>query len=649
MAKSRSRHDLSFTPIDAREFFAVLARCLEIDVDTSPAAIISRPMPDFTQNFRDLYLLKEVLRKYPNFDLGIDTAQAAFLTFLEDEAVNAETNDRLSTNDVEDLRVRQVVNLASRKAVTVLGRFRTDWWVDGVRFGPGATTRIGGETVNIVEKLSGTPHVTSSALNLAHLFFEHVPQWASRLGVSSDVDAVPVTGPSSCLPAFSRKLVVRELDKFMTVPKNAVTDRTIGIAPCMNIAFQLGVGYCMRKRMFPWGINLNDQSINQRRAREGSITGRLATLDIKSASNSVTRGCVWTFLGNHSHDARYFDPLWYEVLNSLRTEGCLIDEIRPHEYELFSAMGNGFTFELESLIFWSLCSAVCEILDVEADISVYGDDLIVPTETVPLLTKALAHLGFRLNENKSFSTTEGPLFRESCGVHYLDGRDVTPFYIDAGLDRPDQILLLANNITRWARNPSGSLDGRLEPLWRFVVSHLSKDYLEFGIPFSDANDGLIMSFDQARPSIAYYTCPKKLGTPPPLGERFIGYRVQTVNLCTRTVRVTGHAGLTAWLYEAEKRRFSLPCDLPFPIEKLPHLWEPGARGGGCIVSLFPEPRCCSAVPVIKTPLKIPVDSRKVSLEVSRRVVLHWPQVGPWLVCDKADENPPLTGYNLRNP
>lgn len=126
MSKTHVRHDLSCTPIEPRAFFALLAKCLEKDVSCKPQKIVSRPFPALNSNFRDNYLLKEVLRKYPDFDLGIDTSAVALAGFISDEAINAETNERLSRCDMENPYVRQVFSLACRKAVTVLGKFRPD-------------------------------------------------------------------------------------------------------------------------------------------------------------------------------------------------------------------------------------------------------------------------------------------------------------------------------------------------------------------------------------------------------------------------------------------------------------------------------------------------------------------------------------------
>jgi len=629
MSKLHDHSDLSCTPINPVTLFEKLAGALEISASAKPKDIVSRPFPDVTSsNFRDMYLLKEVLRKYPKFSLGVDTQAAALESFRADEVVNAETNDRLSCYDVEDPHVRQVISLASRKAMTVLGKFRSDWLLEGVRFGPGATTRLSGKSANVKEKLSGTPHVSQSAFHLAKAVVDMCPSWACRLGVSSCEDAYVPSGDYSSL--VTKKFVISQLDNLTTVPKSAVTDRTIGIAPCMNIYLQLGVGYHMRKRMFPWGINLNDQSINQRRAREGSITGHLATLDIKSASNSVTKGLVWHIVGNHSHSARYFDPTWYRIMETVRTEGCWL-EGKPHEYELFSAMGNGFTFELESLIFWSLACATCDTLALPADCTVYGDDIILPVDAVDLFTRVLSYCGFRLNADKSFSSTEGPIFRESCGSHYLDGRDVTPFYVDAALNTADQILLLANNIVRWSRTELWGLDGRMFSVWSWVVSHLSRDFLNFGIPFSqDANDGLILPFDQACPSTAY------LGNVPVKGqihanraELRIGYRVKTVGYESRETPVSGQLGLACWLYNAEKRKFQPPQEPEVPLHKLPYLRESGVHIPGCIPDLFPRPRFESRQPFERKKLKVPKDARKRTLKVSSRIVRSWPETGPW--------------------
>jgi hypothetical protein len=92
-------------------------------------------------------------------------------------------------------------------------------------------------------------------------------------------------------------------------------------------------------------------------------------------------------------------------------------------------MGNGATFELESLIFYSLLWSVC-CQDEERTISVYGDDLICPSDCYDEVLDALSLLGFVPNDEKSFGS--GP-FRESCGKDYWAGTNVRPVYVKDGV------------------------------------------------------------------------------------------------------------------------------------------------------------------------------------------------------------------------
>jgi len=109
-------------------------------------------------------------------------------------------------------------------------------------------------------------------------------------------------------------------------------------------------------------------------------------------------------------------------------------------------MGNGFTFELESLVFWSLATAVCSFLGISNDIGVYGDDIIIDREAVPLLKNVFTYLGFTINEEKSYTTGS---FFESCGGQYFDGLDVTPVYQKQIIKSPQESIRASNRLFRW--------------------------------------------------------------------------------------------------------------------------------------------------------------------------------------------------------
>jgi hypothetical protein len=360
----------------------------------------------------------------------------------------------------------------------------------------------------------------------------------------------------------------------------------------MNIYMQLGMGYCLRRKMARWGINLNDQSVNQTRAYQSSINGKLATLDLKSASNSVTQALVWRMIGETPHSM--LDPTWYKMLDALRTESAMIDDT-PHTYELFSAMGNGFTFELESLIFFALSVSACEVLGIPEDVTVYGDDLIVPVEAVDLLTKVLAWCGFRLNTDKSFSMSTGNIFRESCGKHYRNGVDVTPLYVDGALDRAENVILLANNLLRWATNEGGWRDGRVYPVYLWILSHLSSEALATAIPFGEGDDGLIKSFDEAVPRRAYL---KSEGL---YARTFIGFRTKSFSYGHRERLLEGEDALVTWHYNCSFTRFTPERELSYQVQD-------------------PQP--------VKTPT-----SRKKCWRKRSRVTPFWPSLGPWVSDD----------------
>jgi hypothetical protein len=89
-------------------------------------------------------------------------------------------------------------------------------------------------------------------------------------------------------------------------------------------------------------------------------------------------------------------------------------------------MGNALTFILETIAFAAIVRVACRWCNEDPErVSVYGDDIIVPTLAAETARDFLTMLGFRLNESKSF--WEGK-YRESCGEEYWDGVCVSSIY-----------------------------------------------------------------------------------------------------------------------------------------------------------------------------------------------------------------------------
>lgn len=246
---------------------------------------------------------------------------------------------------------------------------------------------------------------------------------------------------------------------------------------------QKGVGRHIRRQLLRHGVNLNDQSINRSLARQGSIDNTIATIDLSSASDSVSIQAVRALL---PHD-------WYLYLNDIRSRRVVVDGTSV-ETEMFSSMGNGFTFELESLIFWALMKSVAYLRGHSGIINVYGDDIIIPSGMYDDAVWVLQEFGFSVNPEKSYHT--GP-FRESCGGHYHNGEDVTPFYLRREPETLTDLIRVANQLRRWAlADPARQyVQSSLWHLWVSLISEIPEG-LRGG--YDAALDTQAVSWDKPR-------------------------------------------------------------------------------------------------------------------------------------------------------
>ena len=246
-----------------------------------------------------------------------------------------------------------------------------------------------------------------------------------------------------------------------TVLKNTEIDRCACKEPDVNMYLQRGLGRVIRSGLRRMGIDLNDQSRNRELARIGSLDGSLATLDLSSASDSVSSELVSLLM----------PPIWYTALDALRCKETLIDG-SVHRNEMFSSMGNGFTFELESLLFWALAKATAYFTGTPGITSVYGDDIVCPTPMAQDLIWVLEFFGFQTNVKKSFY--EGP-FRESCGGHFTNGLDITPFFLREPIERVTDVIHIANALRKWAQwEGLEILDPDVYDIWNWLTQFVPR-------------------------------------------------------------------------------------------------------------------------------------------------------------------------------
>lgn len=367
------------------------------------------------------YLANDLFTKFDDGKPSPAKVENTWKRFHEAERLCFETNQRLIHASLDGI-YGPAIQLARKLMDRILGRFDWDAAAEGFGWGPGASTRLPRRRSDAAYKFSGNPETTVGCAILADAAIRRIPLW--KQGLENHPGDI----------GFCREVVG---NRITTVPKNYKTDRTIAIEPDMNMYIQRGIGALMRRRLKLAGVDLNDQSRNQRLAMIGSFAGTLATIDLSMASDCVSRVLV----------ERLVRPDWLQAIEQARSQFGVLPSGEKIFYQKVSSMGNGFTFELESCIFYSLALAWCHLHGAEVSrVSVYGDDIIIPTEVADSFIGFLRFCGFKPNEEKSFWT--GP-FRESCGKHFFRGHEITPFYVRKRVTTLPSLFLVHNNLYRW--------------------------------------------------------------------------------------------------------------------------------------------------------------------------------------------------------
>lgn len=385
-------------------------------------------------------------------------------------------------------------------------------------FGPGGTTSRSKRQGDKSLKFVGNNECTSGNLALAVASINARPLWLKGLLQEKAT------------------IVINNRDKITTVPKNSKIDRVICSQPDLNVFTQKGFGQLIRRRLKRVGVDLDSQTLNQDFAQVGSLFENLATIDLSMASDTVAYMTVLQLL-----------PVdWFLALEQCRVPETVLPCGSVHTYHKFSAMGNGYTFELESLLFWALVSSCVEALALEDQrVAIYGDDIICPVGAVPLVRDVLDYCGFSFNSDKSF--WDSP-FRESCGKHFFEGVDVSPFYVRGPITDVSTLFLLHNNAWRWVVRCKWFLSSRVKTLfWRFLdrlkdlVPHEYKKCRVFD-GFGDG--GLVGTFDFVRPRLAR--------------DFLDGYLIKVIALIPRVSnRSTYYGWLCKSLDGIEKTRYSM--------------------------------------------------------------------------------------------
>lgn len=430
-------------------------------------------------------LTAEIFSKFDFANSPFNKRDKAKLRFFEAEEMCRETNLRLSRAPLGlSNEVNAVIHGAIRMIDRILGSCDLDAMSRYARFGPGSSLCVKGKfTTEYFKYSERSPTVSQKVLPYVDALLAQDIRWRAYL---DGVHPFDLGGEYSALEP--KKFRLSDSNKVAFVPKNAKTERSIAIEPYFNVFFQLGFGGLIRERLAVRAdINLDSQLRNQALALEGSITGELATIDFSMASDTISRETVRLLL----------PPSWYDHLDRLRSENYEMEGVR-RRYHKFSSMGNGFTFELETLIFYALACSSCEELGCEAgNVSVFGDDVILPTSACRLYEEVCKYLGFKVNDEKSFSNG---FFRESCGEDFLKGHRVRPVFCKE-LRTAQHVVSLANRLS--ALNNAVGVGSRINDVLcsavNLLLTRIPRDLCRFVVgPPSEDFDGYIHTNDVSK-------------------------------------------------------------------------------------------------------------------------------------------------------
>lgn len=500
-------------------------------------------------SFEDDYQAVAFLKKFEAFSLGDLPRLNAEKSFRLAEEQCRETNRRIKAFRDGSISpsgsVCGVIHSASNFIASCLGRLNHSLWYHSCRFGPGVSNTCKGNG-SAYNKMGARLSVTRDFLEPGLLLVQGSPCWRRSIrhsGLGDFSFENPPLLDNSDIDVVNGNTVT-------FVPKTAWTDRPIAVEPHINIYAQLGLGSMIRGRLKRYDLDLDVQQLHHGNlCKSASIRDDLATIDLSSASDTISVEVVRELL----------PPEWFFRLSATRSSfGTLNGELV--EYQKFSSMGNGYTFELETLIFWALARSCTEALGLPLYdergliVSCFGDDIILPSAAYPLLKEVLQFLGFTVNVDKSFVT--GP-FRETCGYDFHSGANVRPIFQKDKLHAVNSVYGLANRIRSkaYSRNRSYGCDLRFKRAWWATVATLPKSLRQVVIParrdelrghlggftqLLGEERGLIGDFDEATPDLVYRD--RSLCYPH-------GYMAVTVNLTVRRVAFSdAYSGISAILY-----------------------------------------------------------------------------------------------------
>lgn len=383
------------------------------DITTYRSLELYMDMETNQDTFKKMY---QLLTLFKRFILTDDTLKPAALVDIAIDKFKS-AQDRLAAFHDVPMHLRDIVMWARGFTHDILGDFSEAELLPLCEFGKHAAVGVPLRRATLASKWST---ITGSQPQLDWFY-------SSYCGYNRMLDEFLV----------EHAIEPRVVDELALtfVPKNSKGCRSITPNTTVGSLRTDGLGKMVERRLRRVGLDITSlQEQHRDLARIASIDQRFVTCDQSSASDNITGWLLELLLPKS----------WYREFDLGRVPYIRMPNGELVKARSFCTMGIGYTFPLQTLVFYVLAKAIsASMFDGTDFVSCYGDDLIISARLWPFIKEIFPKFGLLINAEKSFSSG---FFRESCGGDYYRGVDVRPFqplWVDRDdLDRRSHEVLL---------------------------------------------------------------------------------------------------------------------------------------------------------------------------------------------------------------
>lgn len=403
---------------------------------------------DFT-TCADSLVIDRIASKFhiPDHTRSSELRKQAFESYLVYESTTLADVDK-TFNIWEGGRVGYILRHARSFLAGSLKGFSVDLTDCDVEFTGGESYISSKGEVSLLAKLADLDHWTTTwncledtcvliynNLSLRRLARFHIGHLSSK--VRRDLYDT-YRGPNIGYRVFRHLLIHNVLTivdgaRGTTVPKNNDKDRFINVEATFPMVLQRLVAAQLRAFLERMGNHLDTQIFKGHHCFDAQEVhklmisdSRFSTIDFSNASDSVLLKVVCELL----------PPAVCDLLLRYRSAFVEIDGSNCEPLKL-SSMGNGFTFEVMTVILFAIGYQLSDTTRV------YGDDVIITHDSVEDFTKVCRYIGFTTNEKKTFVRSR---FRESCGAFYHDDAGYITSFAFGPLESFQDVIISHNKL-----------------------------------------------------------------------------------------------------------------------------------------------------------------------------------------------------------